>query len=177
LAAPAGDLWVFAYGSLMWNPGFRYQEVYRAQVYGYHRALCVWSWVYRGTPREPGLVLGLDTGGSCVGRAFRVVQRDKRAALAYLYEREMISNIYRPLLCGLRLSDHRTVTGLTFQVDRGHPQYAGKLSAERAAATICDARGRNGPNTDYVINTVAHLDELGLRDPLLSRVYDILAGT
>jgi len=172
---PRSDLWVFAYGSLMWNPGFPYKEAQHARIYGYHRALCVWSWVYRGTPRVPGLVLGLDCGGSCVGRAFRVARNYREHAVRYLIEREMITDVYRPRLCPLRLADNRRVTGLTFQVDRDHDQYAGKLSAERAATAVSGATGCNGSNIEYVTNTVDHLAEMGFRDPVLWRVRKLLA--
>ena len=84
-----GDLWVFGYGSLMWNPGFAHAEARPARVYGYHRAFCLYSEHYRGTEARPGLVLGLNRGGSCRGRAFRVPAHDADAAMEYLIAREM----------------------------------------------------------------------------------------
>ncbi|MFQ5995360.1 MAG: gamma-glutamylcyclotransferase [Acidiferrobacterales bacterium] len=170
LHLPEGDLWVFGYGSLMWKPGFPYVEALPARLHGYHRALCVWSWVYRGTQDKPGLVLGLDRGGSCVGRAFRVRAKDKQATADYLYQREMVTAVYVPVLVPVRLDDTRRVTALVFIADRSHPQYAGDLSAEKAANVVRRAHGEGGPNADYIANTVAHLDELGIADNLLHEV-------
>jgi cation transport protein ChaC len=174
LTLPRGDLWVFGYGSLMWKPGFPHAEVRAARIHGYHRALCVWSWVYRGTQANPGLVVGLDTGGSCVGRAFRVVPAHKGATVQYLYQREMVTRVYVPVLAPVRLDNGRQVKALTFIVDRTHAQYAGKLGAEQAAVTIRRARGKGGANTDYIANTVAHLDELGIADSLLHEIHALL---
>ncbi len=171
---PAGDLWVFGYGSLMWRPGFPYVDLQAARIHGYHRTLCVWSWVYRGTQSKPGLVLGLDMGGSCIGRAFRVTAANKIDAVNYLYEREMVTAVYVPTFVPVRLKSQRQVTALTFVVDRAHVQYAGKLSAEEAAEAVLRACGRSGDNTDYIANTVQHLDELGIRDRLLHRVDAIV---
>lgn len=176
LVLPDGDLWVFGYGSLMWKPGFPYVAVQTARIYGYHRALCVWSWVYRGTRSKPGLVLGLDRGGSCIGRAFRVREADKLSTADYLYEREMVTRVYVPILLPVRLDNGRRLTALTFIADRAHAQYAGKLTAEEAATTVLSARGKGGANTDYVANTVQHLDELGITDRLLHRVDAIVNG-
>ncbi len=176
LALPAGDLWVFGYGSLMWAPGFACEETRAAHLYGYHRALCVWSWVYRGTRARPGLVLGLDTGGSSVGRAFRVAQRDKHAVARDLCERELVTNVYVPVLKSVRLDNDAWACALVFKVDRAHAQYAGKLSAEQAASTVRQARGRGGANMDYIARTVAHLDALGIADSTLHRVQALLSA-
>ena len=173
-APPEGDLWVFAYGSLMWNPGFPHVEAHRARLYGYHRSLCVWSWVYRGTRRAPGLVLGLDRGGSCPGIAYRVPGAADQAALDYLAERELITGVYYPLWKPLRVEDGRSVSALAFVVDRDHPQYAGKLPERGAVATVRGASGRNGANLDYVANTVAHLELMGIPCRRLRRVLDEL---
>lgn len=166
---PDGDLWVFGYGSLMWRPGFGYLEMHSARLHGYHRALCVWSWVHRGCREQPGLVFGLDRGGSCVGRVFRVAAAHKDSAAHYLYEREMVTSVYVPRLLPVNLEE-RTVTALTFGIDRRHPQYAGKLDPRRAAAVVGQAVGRSGPNREYLLNTVLHLRELGIRDAGLERV-------
>ena len=170
LALPAGDLWVFGYGSLMWRPGFPYREALRARLHGYRRALCVWSWVHRGTQQAPGLVLGLDRGGSCVGRAFRAAEADAAIVAEYLFRREMATPVYMPILRRVALEDGRTATALAFTVDRSHPQYAGRLSAAEAVPVVRRARGISGPNDEYVANTVRHLDELGIRDDLLHRI-------
>jgi cation transport protein ChaC len=171
---PAADLWVFGYGSLMWKPGFAHVELRAARICGYHRALCVRSWVYRGTPEAPGLVVGLDRGGSCIGRAFRVPAADKHTVANYLYERELATNVYLPKLVPVQLDDGRRVSALTFIVDRTHVQYAGRLSAEEAAAIVSGAQGRHGPNIEYISRTVEHLDALGIADSLLHEVQALL---
>ena len=175
LHLPAGDLWVFGYGSLMWKPGFAHVEVRAGRLCGYHRALCVRSWVYRGTPEAPGLVVGLDRGGSCIGRAFRVAATAKHVVADYLYERELATNVYVPKLVPAQLDDGRRVSTLTFIVDRRHTQYAGRLSAEEAAAIIRGAHGRHGPNIEYISRTVEHLDALGIADSLLHEVQALLS--
>lgn len=175
LALPPGDLWVFGYGSVMWRPGFPHRDSRRARVFGYHRALCVWSWVHRGTRERPGLVLGLDAGGSCLGRAFRVDAADKDEVAHYLYSRELVTPAYPYVaaLVPLRI-DCVAVRALTFIVDRTHPQYAGKLTPEAAAATVRHAVGHSGANADYVASTVGHLDQLGIPDSPLHRVHALL---
>jgi len=171
---PAGELWVFAYGSLMWDPGFPHDEARHARLHGYHRALCVWSWRYRGTPARPGLVLGLDRGGCCTGIAYHVPPGACRDALAYLAERELQGGVYLPLYRPVRLAGGVAVEALAFVVRRDHPQYAGQLSTERAARTVRGASGRRGPNVDYVANTVTHLERMGMPCRRLRRVLDAL---
>lgn len=167
-------LWVFGYGSLMWKPGFPPAESRIARLYGYHRGLCIWSWIYRGTEREPGLVLGLDSGGSCLGVAHRVRPEHRETAAAYLYKREMITAVYLPVVRNIRLNDGRRVSALTFVADHRHEQYAGDLSPEEAAAIVQRARGHGGANVDYVTSTCACLDELGIPCPRLHRVNALL---
>jgi cation transport protein ChaC len=134
-------MWVFGYGSLMWKPGFPHDEARLAHIHGYHRALCVWSWVHRGTRARPGLVLGLDAGGSCVGIAHRVVAADRDSVVEYLYARELVTHVYMPVVRPIRIEDVGTAAALTFVADRGHDQYAGKLSAVEAARTQGDRAG------------------------------------
>lgn len=169
-----GILWVFGYGSLMWNPGFRYTEQQPATIYGAHRALCVWSIRYRGTPESPGLVLGLRHGGRCTGRAFRVEKTDEEAAIEYLRKRELNTGVYRPVYRRIHLNGRGVVDALTFLVISTHPQYAANLDDQEIAATVRHANGRNGSNRDYVLNTIDHLDELGIRDTRLHAVGDLL---
>jgi len=173
---PAGHMWVFAYGSLMWNPGFPHGQARLAQIHGYHRALCVWSWVHRGTRDHPGLVFGLDHGGSCVGIAHRVSAAHRDATAAYLYERELVTHVYKAVARRIRVDGVGVVPALTFVVDRRHPQYAGKLSPAEAANTIRDAHGRSGPNPDYFANALAHLDTLGIHCPRLQAIRRALNG-
>ncbi|CAK0740039.1 Gamma-glutamylcyclotransferase [uncultured Gammaproteobacteria bacterium] len=170
----AGDeLWVFAYGSLMWHPGFAFLECCQGRLIGYHRAFCVYSYHYRGTPEQPGLVLGLDVGGECEGIAFRIAADEVATTLEHLWRREMISNVYRPLPLMVRLApDGREITACAFVVDRDHIQYCSGLNLEQAAAVIRCGHGHGGANLDYLNNTVEHLDQLGITDPSL---HDLLA--
>lgn len=177
---PGSDLWVFGYGSLMWNPGFPFVERHAATLPGYHRSFCVASHRYRGTPERPGLVLGLDRGGSCRGIVFRVAAADVPVALDYLWEREMDNRVYLPKLLQVRLRGGRSAEGLEtvraccFVVDRNHPQYCRGMDEAAVVCRIAGCRGQRGPNIDYLANTVRHLDELGIRDEKLSRLYDLV---
>ncbi len=163
------DIWVFAYGSLMWDPGFEYLEAAPALLRGYHRAFCVYSHVYRGTSARPGLVLGLDRGGACKGMAFRVAAGKAAAVLVYLDKREKVTDVYHRRIVPVATSAGR-VMAHAYVVDRGHDQYAGKLTPERAAALIAQGVGRSGANPEYLENTVRHLDELGITDGPLHKL-------
>jgi cation transport protein ChaC len=161
-------MWVFGYGSLMWDPGFPHEDRQPALLHGYHRRFCVFSHRYRGTPDNPGLVLGLDRGGSCRGIAYRVAADRVLEVLDYLWGREMVTGVYRPRMLDITLGRGRPKSGHIqaggFIVDRRHPQYAGHLDEAATAAMICTGHGQRGPNCDYLFNTVAHLDELGIAD-------------
>ena len=161
---PDRPLWVFGYGSLMWNPEFPHTDRRMALLHGYHRRFCVYSHRYRGTPEKPGLVLGLDHGGSCHGVAFEVAPRDATEVLAYLWGREMVTGVYRPRLLPLDLADGRRVKACCFVADRRHRQYCGGLDADRTLTMILNAEGARGPNAEYLLNTVDHLDALGIED-------------
>lgn len=166
-----GDFWVFGYGSLMWRPGFAHVETRKAHLYGYRRALCIRSWVHRGTQERPGLVLGLDRGGSCAGLAFRVPESLRDEVIAYLRGRELVTNVYRERWLTARLAgmDGR-VPVLGYVADPEHPQYAGPLNVEEAAAAVQGAAGISGPNEAYILATVEHLRALGIRDHWLEAV-------
>lgn len=164
------EFWVFGYGSLMWNPGFDFEEKRLARLHGYRRSLCVASWVHRGTEEKPGLVLGLDRGGSCLGLAFRIGASASPAVVDYLRARELVTHVYSERSLSISLRDGRRVMALTYVVDRKHPQYAGALTTEDAARIVRDAEGQSGPNHLYVANTVAHMKELGIRDQWLEEV-------
>jgi len=170
MAPDMDEFWVFGYGSLMWNPGFPYVEKSVAHVFGYRRSLCVRSHVHRGTPERPGLVLGLDRGGSCRGIAFRVSGEDRPEVLDYLRERELVTHVYKERLLPVLLGDGRRVGAVAYVVDRGHLQYAGALEVAEAAEIVRLATGKSGPNHAYVVNTVAHLREMGIRDHWLEGV-------
>ena len=165
-----GDFWVFGYGSLMWRPGFAHTETRRARLHGFHRSLCVWSHIYRGTRERQGLVLGLDRGGSCVGLAFRVPSELREEVLAYLRDRELVTSVYLERMLPIRLEGGDSAVAVAYVVDRGHEQYAGALEEAEAARIVSGAVGQAGPNEDYVLNTVAHLQALGIRDHWLEEV-------
>ena len=166
----AQPLWVFGYGSLMWNAGFPFVESRIATLYGHHRALCVWSWEYRGTVANPGLVLGLDRGGSCSGLAFRVADAVRDAAIAYLLRRELTTTAYRAVSRTVRLAGAQAVRALTFVVDRHDDRYAAKLDFDRTCAVIARAHGGRGANLHYVRETAAHLEKLGIPCRKLSAI-------
>jgi cation transport protein ChaC len=167
---PRGDLWIFGYGSLMWSPGFRCREKSAGKVHGYHRSLCVYSHRYRGTPKRPGLVMGLCRGGSCWGMAFRIPAARAPRVLAYLWRREMRNRVYRPRFVRVQVRDGREIRALAFVADVGHRQFAGDLSVERTARLVAQGRGERGHNSDYLSFTLTHMHELGVRDPHLDRI-------
>jgi cation transport protein ChaC len=167
---PNRDFWVFGYGSLMWHPGFPHLEVRVGRIYGYSRRFCIYSHIYRGTPERPGLVFGLDQGGSCRGLAYRVPQAEGESVLDYLYEREMGTAIYFPRWVPVR-TEQDVVQAITFVVDPTHRQYTGHLDETQVARLICQGHGDRGSCYDYLRNTVQHLSALGLRD---RRLLDLL---
>ena len=171
----AEDLWVFGYGSLMWRPGFPYRERRHALLRGYHRALCVLSHVHRGTPERPGLVLGLDRGGSCHGVAFRVAAEDGDETIAYLRAREQVTGVYLERRVPVQLAGGATVVAVVYVVDRGHCQYAGRMDEAEVLRLVRQGRGVSGANPDYVRSTHEHLTEMGVVDPLLGRLVQALA--
>lgn len=175
-------LWVFGYGSLMWNPGFKDDERVIARLDGYARTFCMLSVHYRGTDKDPGLVLALDetAGVSCEGLAIRVAAGAEAQTLEYLRERELISSAYQEFFLPLTLKDGRHVEAITYVVDREHAQYCGDMALDKQAEIIARAVGGNGPNTDYLFNTARNLTDLGIHDPdmewLSNRVRNIKAG-
>lgn len=165
------QFWVFGYGSLMWRPGFAHQSSEPAMVHGYHRRLCVYSHVHRGTPEAPGLVLGLDRGGSCHGMAFHVASDHWQETLTYLRAREQVTSVYLERYQPVRLiHSGRTVRAVAYVVDRQHRQYTGILSEESIEHHVRQGQGVSGLCTDYVLNTVAHLRYMKIRDPGLERL-------
>lgn len=171
--AEPGDVWFFAYGSLMWDPGFEPVEVQPARLHGYHRAFCVRSHRYRGTKASPGLVLGLDRGGSCQGHALRVAERDRAQVFEYLAEREMPEEIYSCRRVRLVLAE-RCVDGYTLVVNRDNFLYAGGLPEAEIVRTIARSSGQRGCNRDYLASTVRHLDELGIGDGPMHRLLAVV---
>lgn len=163
--------WVFGYGSLMWRPGFPFLQQEPAKLHGYQRAPCIFSHHHRGTPEHPGLVLGLDEGGSCHGIAFRIDINKRPQIIDYLHERELIGYAYKPALVTITIAES-TVEAYTFVADTSHSQYAGKLDIEHAAEIILQAEGLSGLNRDYLINTVTKLDDEGFAEPELRALLD-----
>lgn len=172
------DLWVFAYGSLMWRPGFEFLERRHARVTGLHRALCVYSFVHRGTPEKPGLVLGLDHGGACRGIAYRVAAARRAETIGYLRAREQVTLVYREIVRPVLLDTEpeRRVRALMYVVDRSHPQYAGRLDLERQLHFVRQGHGHSGANRDYVLATVRETEAQGCRDAGLHLLAERLKG-
>lgn len=166
---PQGDAWVFTYGSLMWDPGFRHVAAEPALLRGYHRSFCIYSSRYRGTVDAPGLVLGLDPGGACRGVVYRIAAADRGPALEVLWQREMRRQVYVPRLVPVNTPLRRR-TALAFIANRAHAGYAGRLALDAAAALIATCCGERGPNVDYLVNTLRHLDALGVHDHHLHRL-------
>ena len=159
------SLWVFGYGSLLWDPGFTPVRKVKARLHDYHRSFCMLSIHHRGTEEDPGLVLALDTqaGGQCTGVAFEVAADEEDTVLAYLRERELISSAYYEDTVELRTDDGEAITALAYIINRDHVQYC-QFDLEKQAHMIAHAVGGRGPNTEYLFNTVSHLDELGIKD-------------
>jgi len=171
-ADPAG-IWVFAYGSLMWRPGFPHEEVLDARLRGYHRSLCVYSFVHRGTPECPGVVLGLDRGGSCRGRAFRIAPSREAEILDYLDRRELVTAVYERRRLQVDTASGR-LPAWCYVVRRAHPQYAGRLEDGRLLELIRQGRGISGDCGDYIISTVDHLEAMGIVDGPLHDLARVL---
>ncbi len=169
LNSPA-ELWVFGYGSLMWRPGFDFEEAQPALLKGAHRALCVYSVVHRGTHAEPGLVLGLNRGGACRGVAYRVPEGGEEATIAYLREREQVTEVYVEAYRPVRLLDGsaRAMRALCYLVDRTHAQYAGGLSLDEQVRIVRRGKGQAGGNVEYVLRTLRHLEDAGVHDRSLA---------
>ena len=166
------DLWVFGYGSLMWRPGFAFLEQVPARLIGEHRALCVYSFDHRGTPEKPGLVLGLDRGGACRGIAFRVAAKRRDDTVDYLRGREQTTHVYREVMRSVWLENdaRERVAALAYVVDRGHVQYAGRLSLAEQLRYVRQGHGRSGNNRDYVLSTVKSIEAQGFRDSQLHQL-------
>jgi cation transport protein ChaC len=169
-SVPSGALWVFGYGSLMWDPDFTYDHAAPALLRGYHRAFCISSVRHRGTHDKPGLVLGLNRGGACRGIAYRVPADAAASALDALWAREMPSAAYKPRLLRVTL-ENKSVMALTFVADTRHERYVGDLAVEEVAHLIAGGTGERGHNAEYLCNTLRHLEELGVRDAALHRIY------
>jgi cation transport protein ChaC len=173
--APGEEAWVFAYGSLMWNPAIEFAEAQPCKIEGWHRSFCFWLPLGRGTPELPGLMLALERGGSCEGIAYRLAPHQVRSELAIVWNREMLAGVYKPRWAPVTLRDGRLVTAVTFEVDTKHCQYTGDLSMDRTAHHVAFAEGRRGACRDYLANTVAHARALGIYDDYLEDLVERVA--
>ena len=163
---PGAGWWVFAYGSLLWNPLFPFLDARPATLRGVHRRFCLWSRASRGTIEQPGLVLGLEPGGACRGVAYRLPPRDVKAELALLWRREMVTGAYRPRWVPVRAGE-RTLVALAFIVDQSHAQYARNLSLAQQARVLARAVGAFGSSADYLEHARIALITHGIVDPYL----------
>ena len=165
----SGGVWLFGYGSLIWNPAFHFSDRLIGRVFGWHRRFCLWTHLGRGCPERPGLVLGLERGGSCHGAVFHIAAELALEELAIVWRREMISGAYVPRWVGVH-TPVGTLRAITFVINHAHERYASYLSDERVAEAIATAQGWLGPCADYLINTVDHLAALGIHDRPLERL-------
>ena len=163
---PGADVWLFGYGSLVWNPIVHHRERRVARLHGFHRSFCLWSHVNRGSMQKPGLVLALDSGGSCRGVAFRIAAHQAAEELRLLWRREMVLGAYTPRWAVVEAGDE-TLRAIAFFVNREHASYAGKLPLETVIKTLVSARGQLGTPAEYLLETVRGLVEHGVRDPYL----------
>ena len=168
------DFWVFAYGSLMWNPGFEYTERQPATLNGYSRELCIYSWVHRGTRETPGLVFGLNKGGDCDGFAFNIPKHARKDTVAMLRERELVTSVYQETFEPLKLTGEtpRIVKALFYIAVQHHEQYAGNLDRDDQIRLIKQGVGKSGINSDYILNTQSQLVKEGIHDENLSLICE-----
>jgi glutathione-specific gamma-glutamylcyclotransferase len=170
----AADFWVFAYGSLIWNPGFPYKSREAARLVGYHRGYCIRSQIYRGTPEAPGLVLGLERGGECEGVGYRVAGELHEETMQYLRERELVTDVYDETLLTIETRDGGRHRAYAYVANTEHEQYVMMKDFDLAVETIASASGAAGPNYEYALNTWVNLAGLGIQDALVERVADAL---
>ena len=169
-------MWVFGYASLIWNPGFPVAERHLARLRGYARSFCMRSIHHRGTEENPGLALALDavTGAHCDGVAFRVPEGAEEETLDYLRARELISSAYLERVLPVETAAHGELKAVVYVVDADHVQYCGTLPMDEQAEIIVQAVGQRGPNTEYLFNTADHLIELGIADPHLTVLAEMV---
>jgi len=172
--AGRNDVWMFAYGSLIWNPMIEFLEQRIGTVHGYHRRFCLWTKLGRGSVERPGLLLGIDRGGSCRGVAFRIAEAKAPEELEILWRREMVTGAYDPQWVKVR-SDQGMIHAIAFLINRRHPRYAGLLPEDQVVETVARASGVIGPCADYLFNTVEHLEKLGIHDRALRQLRNLVS--
>ena len=171
------DVWLYAYGSLIWSPMINYSEKRCARLFGYHRQFCMWTKLGRGTPQRPGLTLALEPGGSNKGIAYRIPLQNIEKELRIIWNREMIGGSYVPKIVKLHTVDggkRDVISAIAFVMNRSHENYTGKLDPKIMAKVIASAEGPLGKCRDYLFNTVKHLDDLGLSDKKLSELLKLV---
>ena len=171
---PTEDVWVFGYGSLMWNPEMDFVERRTARLLGWHRRFCLWQWRYRGSKSNPALMMALDRGGSCVGIAFKIAAPDVSLKLAKVWEREMMGKGYRPRWVRVQV-DGNSLKAITFVADQKSYRYAGRLDESLVAKHIATACGPSGPNAEYLLEALLQCQEIGVRDRTLVRLEVLVA--
>ena len=168
------DIWVFGYGSLIWNPLIEFEERTPAHIFGFHKRFCLWTRIGRGSPDCPGLVLALDRGGSVRGHAFRISSKSAPAELDILWKREMLSNSYSPKWLQCKLQTGETVRALGFVIRRNGPSYAGKLTEAETATIITKATGFVGPCWEYLFETEQALKAAGFKDRYINSLSQLV---
>ena len=171
--APGEDVWLFGYGSLIWNPAFRYDERRVGRIHGFHRRFSFWTTIGRGTPELPGMMLALEPGGSCTGVVFRVAAEAADGELQSVFLREMLTGSYHARWMRAR-TDSGPVRAIAFVANGAHRNHAGRVPPEIVARHIAEAEGRLGPCRDYLINTVRHLEALGIHDRPMTRLLALV---
>lgn len=167
----AQDVWIFAYGSLVWNPIIKFSDRLVGTIYGRHRRFCLWTPIGRGTPEHPGLVLGLERGGSCRGVVYRIPAADVAVELQLLWRREMIAGAYISRWVKVFIGN-KIVDAIAFVINRQHPLYAGILPLETTIHTLATASGHLGSSRDYLLHTIDGLATMGIQDASLLALRD-----
>ena len=166
------DVWLFGYGSLVWNPAINFSEKSVGMIYGYHRSFCLWSSMGRGTPDKPGLMLGLRRGGSCKGIFYRIDATDVRTELDIVFRRELITSAYRPIWLSATIGARSGQRALAFVMDQNHERYAGPLKTATVIQIIAEASGSLGSCSEYLYETAAQLNKLGIPDKTLTSLSE-----
>ena len=168
--APNESLWIFGYGSLMWNPAIHFTARTTGQIFGHHRRFCLWSTLGRGSPENPGLMLALDRGGSCHGVVYEIAPTAAPTELDILFRRELMTSAYRPLWTRVHLRDGQVRRAITFVIDPDHDRYTHHLEEHTTVKLIAESEGSLGRCSDYLYDTLNALEDEGLSDKRLSKL-------